>query len=582
MSATLVAISGPLRGKSFPLAAAEFTIGRDPASSLCLDDPAVSRAHCVIREEDGRWRITDLESRNGTVVNGGRIDSRTLKGGEEIRVGQSVFVLALEHDDGAAVSRPAENISTRTMILAPAESIYMRPERLARESTVEHRLAALLRFSAELARVSDAEGLESQLRELVPELLPCSAFTLRTLDTDAPADESEARAAAEGSVVLLDRHALVVPLRFRAETALLLRIEDHTGGFSEDHLQIGAAIAAIGSLTVEKIRNLERLEGENMRLRGEIDLAFDMVGESAGMRELFQMIRRVAPSESTVLILGESGTGKELVARAVHKHSTRAEAPFVAINCAALTETLLESELFGHEKGAFTGASAQKRGRIEMAEGGTLFLDEVGEMAPALQAKLLRVLQEREFERVGGTRTLRADVRVIAATNRDLQQAVRDSGFRHDLYYRLNVIAIRTPPLRERREDIVPLANHFAARFGARSGRVLAGISPGARAALLKYEWPGNVRELENAIERAVVLGCGDWIVPEDLPEDLAEAGGAESAASGYHERVREAKRRIIAGAIEETGSHAGAAKALGLNPTYLSRLIRNLDLRGG
>jgi Nif-specific regulatory protein len=383
-------------------------------------------------------------------------------------------------------------------------------------------------------------------------------------------------------VVLIETHTLVVPLRLRAGAAVLLRIEADAASFTEDHLQIGGAVAAIGSLALEKIRSLERLEGENSRLRREIELAFDMVGESSAMRDLFQMIGRVAPAETTVLILGESGTGKELVARAVHKNSPRADGPFVAINCAALTETLLESELFGHEKGAFTGAVAQKRGRIELAEGGTLFLDEVGELAASLQAKLLRVLQNREFERVGGGRTLRADVRVIAATNRDLQQAVREGKFRQDLYYRLNVIAVRTPALREHREDIVPLATHFARRFAARAARTLEGVSPAARSCLMQYDWPGNVRELENAIERAVVLGSGEWILPEDLPDEIAEVRAAASSESGYHDLVREAKRKIIAGAIEQAGgSHAAAAKLLALNPTYLSRLIRNLDIRG-
>ena len=581
MTARLVAIAGPLRGNSFPLMAEEFTIGRDPASSLCLEDPAVSRAHCVIRPEDGRWRITDLDSRNGTLINTARIASQELRGGEEIQVGQSVFVLAVEGDDGAASGDRHQVTSTRTIVLAPEKSVYLRPEALEREREVEQRLVGLLRFSAELAAVADAAELESRLRALLPELLPCRELMIRQLDVTGPADEGEARAAAESAVVLVDTHTLIVPLRFRSETAVLLRIEGEPGSFAEDHLQIGGAVAAIGSLALEKVRNIERLEGENTRLRSELEVTFDMVGESPRMRELFQTIARAAPSETTVLILGESGTGKELVARAIHKHSPRAERPFVAINCAALTDTLLESEMFGHEKGAFTGAAVQKRGRIEYAEGGTLFLDEVGEMAPALQAKLLRVLQEREFERVGGTRSLRADVRVLAATNRDLQQAVREGTFRQDLYYRLNVIGIRTPALRERREDIAPLAAHFASRFAARSGRVLAGISPAARACLLQYDWPGNVRELENAIERAVVLGSGNWIVPEDLPEEIAEGGPAQTSASGYHELVREAKRKILTCAIEQAGSHAAAAKLLGLNPTYLSRLIRNLDVRG-
>ncbi|MBM3796205.1 MAG: AAA family ATPase [Acidobacteria bacterium] len=223
-------------------------------------------------------------------------------------------------------------------------------------------------------------------------------------------------------------------------------------------------------------------------------------------------ITRVAPADTTVLIQGESGTGKELVARAIHRASGRAQRPFVAITCAALTETLLESELFGHEKGAFTGATIQKKGKLEAAEGGTVFLDEIGEMSPLLQAKMPRVLQERERERVGGTKTIRLNIRLIAATNRDLREMSKTSAFRADLYYRLNVVNIKTPPLRDRRPDIPVLAAHFAAKYAARVKRTILGISPQARQRLMQYEWPGNVRELENAIERAVVLGAGEWI----------------------------------------------------------------------
>src|SRR5262249_923142 len=254
------------------------------------------------------------------------------------------------------------------------------------------------------------------------------------------------------------------------------------------------------------------VERENSRLREELDLGHNMIGESQGMREVYQRIARVAPTGSTVLILGESGTGKELAARAIHQNSARADSPFVAINCAALTETLLESELFGHEKGAFTGAIAQKKGKLETAQGGTIFLDEIGEMPLLQQAKLLRVLQEREFERVGGARTLKADIRVIAATNRDLETAIKQGAFRQDLYDRLKVGRLRRPTLRERQADIPLLASYFVTRYAAKCNRQVRGLTPAARAALCAYDWPGNVRELENAIERAVVLGSDELI----------------------------------------------------------------------
>jgi Nif-specific regulatory protein len=307
-----------------------------------------------------------------------------------------------------------------------------------------------------------------------------------------------------------------------------------------------------------------------------------MVGEGAAMQRVYHFIAKVAPTDSTVLIVGESGTGKELAARAIHRNSKRSQKPFIAINCAALTETLLESELFGHEKGSFTGAFTQKKGRLETAEGGTLFLDEIGEISPALQVKLLRVLQEREFERVGGTQTIKIDIRVITATNKNLEDAIRRAEFRQDLFYRLNVVSFEMPPLRERREDIMLLASYFADKYGPACNRKLIGISTEARTCLVSYDWPGNVRELENAIERAVVLGTTDLILPEDLPETVLETKvSAPVATAGYHEAVTQTKRDIILKAMEEAnGNVTEAGRILGIHPNYLHRLIRNLDLR--
>ena len=287
--------------------------------------------------------------------------------------------------------------------------------------------------------------------------------------------------------------------------------------FNKDHLQLVTAIAGIAAVAIENARHFEWLEEENERLLADVNIEHNMVGESSAMQRVYQFISKIAPTDATVLINGESGTGKELAARAIHRNSKRAQKPFMAVNCAALTESLLESELFGHERGAFTGASAQKKGRLEIASGGTVFLDEIGELTPALQVKLLRVLQEREFERVGGTLTIRVDVRVIAATNKNLEDAMAKAEFRHDLYYRLNVVSLEMPPLRERREDIMLLASYFVDKYGTRCNRKLKGISPEARASLLAYDWPGNVRELENMIERAVVLGTSDWILPKDF-----------------------------------------------------------------
>ena len=382
---------------------------------------------------------------------------------------------------------------------------------------------------------------------------------------------------------------LCAPLSVFGRTlgALYLSDTSPSAAFDSHHLELVTGIAAIAAVALENARHLDWLQSEARRLQADLEIEHTMVGEAACMREVYQFVSKVAPRDSTVLISGESGTGKELVARAIHANSARAQNAFVPINCAALVETLLESELFGHEKGAFTGAIAQKRGKLEVADRGTVFLDEVGELAPPLQVKLLRVLQEREFERVGGTRPIKVDIRFIAATNCDLAQAVKDGCFRQDLYYRLNVVSLTVPPLRDRREDIPLLASYFVRKYSVSCHRQVAGISAEARACLLVYDWPGNVRELENAIERAIVMGSSDRILPQDLPEAVIERATAESTGSPergvgeYHALVSEAKRQAIMAAVERaSGNYAQAARLLGLQPTYLHRLIRNLSLK--
>ncbi len=323
--------------------------------------------------------------------------------------------------------------------------------------------------------------------------------------------------------------------------------------------------------------------------------AHGLVGESPALRQATSLIAKAAPTPATVLILGESGTGKELAARAIHAASPRAARAFVAINCASLSETLLESELFGHEKGAFTGAVEKKEGKLEVAAGGTLFLDEVGELPAAVQARLLRVLQERSFERVGGNRTLAADVRIVAATHRDLEQEVKAGRFREDLFYRFNVIALKMPALRERREDLPRLAAHFAARHGeALRGRAVP-IAPAALAALERHSWPGNVRELSNAIERAIVLGSGDRIEEADLPDAVrgpapaappkvaSGPAAAESLPEGedWDAAVGRFKKSLLRQALAENGGNVTqAAAALGLHPNHLHRLLTGMGLR--
>ncbi len=339
-------------------------------------------------------------------------------------------------------------------------------------------------------------------------------------------------------------------------------------------------------LTVHKALERNELREENRALRAAIPGGKPWVGASPALCQLMEQARKAAESKSTVLLLGESGTGKEVLARSIHAWSPRASRPFIAVNCVALSEDLLESELFGHEKGAFTGAHQQKAGKFELANHGTVFLDEVGDIRESLQAKLLRVLQEHEFERVGGNKPIRVDIRVIAATNRNLEDAVKAGRFREDLYYRLNVVRLSLPPLRSRRDDIPALAEHFLRKYCAETGKSFSGISPPAMDLLRTHAWPGNVRELENAIERAVVLGGGPEISEADLGLRAAtESGGATSSDDArvgpFHDLVERFKKDLIRNALEQAkGNQTRAAELLGLQRTYLARLIRNLALR--
>jgi Nif-specific regulatory protein len=380
------------------------------------------------------------------------------------------------------------------------------------------------------------------------------------------------------------RSLLCVPLTVFDRTIGCIYLDSTSSAnrFHEDHLQLMAAIAAVSAVALDNARRLQWLEQENRRLAIEVSQDQSLVGDGARMKEIYQFIAKVARADSTVLIEGESGTGKELVARALHRNSDRASRPFVAINCAAIPEALLESDLFGHERGAFTGAAVQKKGRLEVADGGVVFLDELGELAPALQVKLLRVLQEREFERVGGTHSIKIDVRVIAATNRDLDEAVRSGHFRQDLYYRLAVVRLTMPPLRERKEDVPMLTRHFVQKYAKRCKVKAKPVSREAMAALVSYDWPGNVRELENAIERALVLGASDTLLLEDLPESLVEQESATDMSEGkYHAGVKEHKKQLILDAVVQArGNYVEAARILGVHPNYLHRLIKNLSLK--
>jgi transcriptional regulator with GAF, ATPase, and Fis domain len=627
----LLVLSGPLKDSTIPLSEDELTIGRDASNGIAVTDPSVSRKHCLISRQDGGFRVRDLDSRNGTLVNGTGVEEQWLQHEDQISAGDSSFLFLLEEEEVAPAPSRVEfedaQSTSETTIIHPRDVVYLQPERLLRElpatSRVARNLNALLKISRIVHAIRDLDDLQGQLLDLIFEVVPAGRGAILLADQESQQFNSTfarmrqsgraqlvkvsrtvARQVLEQGISILGsdvpscgdlkeieslaasqvRSLLCVPLTvFQRVIGCMYLDSDSLGTrLQEEHLQLVTAIAGISAVALENARRLQWLEQENERLTVEISQERSLVGEGARMKEVYQFLKRAAPAESTVLIEGESGTGKELAARALHRNSPRANKPFVAINCAAIPETLLEDDLFGHERGAFTGAGSQKKGRLEVADGGVVFLDEIGELAPALQVKLLRVLQEREFERVGGTHPIKVDIRLIAATNCNLEQALRNGKFRQDLYYRLAVLKITMPALRDRREDIPMLARHFVQKHAKHCKVKPRPISREALSRIQNYDWPGNVRELENAIERALVLGSSDMILPEDLPESLLERNPLpEMTEAKYHAAVKELKKQLILDAVEQTqGSYADAARLLGVHPNYLHRLIRNLELK--
>jgi Nif-specific regulatory protein len=382
------------------------------------------------------------------------------------------------------------------------------------------------------------------------------------------------------------RSILAVPLMDHDQMVGVLEILNTAKAkqFERSDLDLLTAFGSYASIALRNAALLDTMRDESEMLRLSVEERYKtLIVESPSMRKVVEMSRKAAQSNSTVLLLGESGVGKEILARSIHNWSPRASKPFVAVNCVALSDQLLESELFGHEKGSFTGAHQQKKGLLEIAQGGTIFLDEIGDMKPNLQAKLLRVLQDREFDRVGGTQPIKVDVRVIAATNQDLKTAMREGRFRKDLFFRLNVVSVVIPPLRERREDIPALAKFFVARYAKDMKRPRLTIHPKAIEALHQYDWPGNVRELANVIERAVVLASDDAIAVDELTLDTEDINGRPTETLmllPFHESVEHFKRMRLEEALTKAGgSKTKAARDLQLQPTYLSRLCKQMGI---
>ncbi len=632
MKPCLVVLDGPLQGSIFPVREAGCVIGRDTGADIRIDDPSISRRHCLVhRDKDDAVEVVDEGSRNGTFVNGMPVARHRLEHGDELRLGISLHLVFLsrepdaEPEDAGSTAGQAGPPSPVVVRSSPADLLNPKLGRSAPTAVtlgqIVPSLRALFQVTAEARGSRGLKELTRNLLQAVGDAIPVTEASLTFFD-DAfgvewrcvwtrEADHTQeiappvelVREAIRDDVAILGnapgraaRSGASQPAG-EAETFLLAPVHVAEGShavlyaaarratvaFSQEDLQFITAVAAIAGPGLDTAMRRELLAAGECRLIDECLAAHAMIGESPAMVAVYRFVEKAAWVGSNVLITGESGTGKELVARAIHDRGSRSGKPWIAVNCAALPEPLLESELFGHERGAFTGAVVRKHGKFEVASGGTLFLDEIADMSPSLQAKLLRALQEGEFDRVGGTRPVKVDVRVIAATNSDLSAAVQKGLFRRDLFFRLNVLPVRVPALRERREDIPLLAQYFVAHYSAVVGRRITGISRSALRSLMRHDWPGNVRELQNAIERAVALGATPEVLSEDLPEEIhcSAAHSSEEAEAGYHRAVREAKQAIVTDAISRAGGNqAEAARRLGLNPTYLSRLVKQLGLR--
>lgn len=603
MAARLIAVAGPVPKTEFLLGDEEAVIGRDVAATVCVNSRSASRRHCMVRRDGDQYMIRDLGSSNGTLVNGLPVTECILRHGDRIAISDSLFVFVTDQPTELPLrpdvteSPDAEALEFATV--HQAEPLFRNPQRLLAsvQSQQGNHLQALLEINRKAATLRKPEDLEQALLDAAFRLTPAEFAAVLLYDQlDAPAStvlgqhrspvltsgvqfsQTVVRRVLNEQVAVLARNTgteeslkdvaslaaggnhsiLCVPLlaHERALGVLYLSTRNPAQVFDETHLETMTGVAAVVGLCLNNAFDFQRMCAQAAMLRTALEQDRPMIGESPAMKKIYDIIARVAPAETTVLLLGESGTGKEVAARTLHRNSRRAEKSFVAVNCATLGDNLLESELFGHEKGAFTGAVSLKKGLLETADGGTVFLDEVAELPLTVQAKMLRVLQEREFSRLGSTRPIKVNLRLIAATNKDLRAGVAAGSFREDLWHRLNVVALRLPPLRERREDIPLLANFFLARSSQRCERRVLGMTPEARELIQQYDWPGNVRELENAIERAVVLGSDSEIQANDLPETIWEGAPTAPGSLSYHAALNEAKKKIVTQALELTGGN--------------------------
>ncbi len=627
---TLYADEGPLKGLALPWADGG-TIGRDDGNAVVLKETGVSRRHLSIGLEADRWVLLDLNSRNGSFVNGQKVQRHEIRDGDLLQLGGTVLRCAL----GAAEPTTAQGLADEpavTEAITQQSLDFLRvesdapdaPQQVARSNA---RLLSLFDFARKAAETASLEALWQEASAALSTALGADrAFVLRPVGRagawEAFRPPAEGLSAAllkvpvsssvlafvrqKGDSVLCqapgaDRRfssseslaeasvssVLCVPVR-QGERVLGALYADRLGQalpFAHADLELAIAFAIALANPWVQVQRLTELSAGRAALERQIDARHDLVGSSPAIRTVLSLVEKAAPTNAPVLITGESGAGKELVARAIHRQSTRAKGPFEVVNCAVLTETLFESELFGHQRGAFTGAQEDKPGRFELADGGTLFLDEIGDLPEACQTKLLRVLEDGKVRRLGDTRDRTVDVRIVAATNRDLEGP--SSRFRKDLYYRLNVLRIPVPSLRERREDVPLLAAHYATRFSASCRKPAKSIAPEAMAVLSAHPWPGNVRELKNCLERMVVLSDMPVLELDDIPSDIRRGGGTATVsvtmADGPLVTLQEVERLHLARVLAALdGNKKRAAEVLDIDRGTLYAKMKRYGLGDG
>ncbi|MFL5244835.1 MAG: sigma 54-interacting transcriptional regulator [Gemmataceae bacterium] len=629
-------------GDVFPLTAGQrYTLGRATTNNIVLKDDLCSREHAEVYLSDGHWRVRDLNSLNGTRVNNDRLTKEwDLEPNDEIHLGRTHLLFVedmgqlpeLPPQDRANTGVSIKKRLGQTRFLTPIPvdnstentAVEVAPGTPGRHS-LGHDLALLYRLALAMGSAFDYTELVNIVLDGLLEAIPAEVGAILTVKDGAlevtahrhrdPTNQDYVRVSEYVSrEVITTREAILAedvardrylrnreslsdlgatslicaPVVFNDKALGLIHLyctNPHKALDAED-LEFAMAVAKQLGAVVHQMQRQDSLTSQNRWMRAQLKVESELIGESPPIKDVESQIGRVAGTNATVSIRGESGSGKELVARAIHYSSPRREGPFVTLNCAALSETLLESELFGHEKGAFTGATEKKIGKFEAADHGTIFLDEIGEMNSGTQAKFLRVLEGHPFERVGGNTPIRVDVRVVAATNQPLEEAVQKGKFRRDLFFRLQVVEIRVPPLRERLSDVPILAEHFLRRFVNETGRKIRGFTPGALKKMQDYQWPGNVRELRNVVERAVALGYGPMIDAGDiwlssLEINLSANPEGPSPVNYKLESLEQMEKRHI----EETLSHTDwnksrASEILGIERSTLDRKIKAYELK--